>query len=376
MKKKVKTILYFSVAIFLVLSIQLLFQHPPNNKSIAVDFTVFEGYGSALTGIFSIVSVYLLYKTLTYQVDSYDLNQFENRVFELIRYHRDNVDSIKMRAPDKAEVVYYDGRKALREIHKQMILIIKDIRGIFENNSAYKISNLNAQNIDEVADRLNLPVHKLDLYNVAYLCLFFGLSEEGKISIEDALKDRYSETCIKMVIAKLNKRSAKWQRENKIGEGLPAKFPSKSKTKYFGGHQYRLGHFFRHLFQIVTYIDNNNDISFAKKYEYVKILRAQLSTYEQTLIFFNSISKLGMAWELNVDCTGIASNKQKDFKVYRGLITKYNFIRNVPNEFITSIRIDEIYPNITFESCEDNKIKKDFLSIYKKKVKYFKNRDV
>lgn len=126
MKKEVKGILALSIAVFLFFSIQLLIQHPPD-KRLAIDFEAFEGYGNALTGVFSIVSVYLIYRTLTYQADTFNLTQFENRVFELTRYHRDNVAIIKMRAPDKVSEVYYEGHKALREIHKQMNTIISII---------------------------------------------------------------------------------------------------------------------------------------------------------------------------------------------------------------------------------------------------------
>ena len=69
-------------------------------------------------------------------------------------------------------------------------------------------------------------------------------------------------------------------------------------VKYYGGHQHRLGHYFRHLFQAAQYVNNQNRLDKKGKYFYMKTLRAQLSTYEQEVLFINSLSFLGMSWEL------------------------------------------------------------------------------
>jgi len=68
----------------------------------------------------------------------------------------------------------------------------------------------------------------------------------------------------------------------------------------FGGHISRLGHYFRHLYQAVKFIAEQNEIIFneGKKCEYAKTLRAQLSDYEQLLLYFNVISTLGKAWTI------------------------------------------------------------------------------
>src|SRR5690606_14384085 len=97
-------------------------------------------------------------------------------------------------------------------------------------------------------------------------------------------------------------------------------------NKYYGGHQYKLGHYFRHLFQTVKYIDEKTILNYDEKYDYMKTLRAQLSTIEQYIVFFNSLSFMGRAWEFDniVDDT---SNKHRD----KWLITKYNFLKNIPD---------------------------------------------
>jgi AAA+ ATPase superfamily predicted ATPase len=64
----------------------------------------------------------------------------------------------------------------------------------------------------------------------------------------------------------------------------------------FDGHQSWLGHYYRHLFQTVKYIDQQPDDIIKNKYDYVKNLRAQLSTYEQLLLYYNALSRMGRPW--------------------------------------------------------------------------------
>jgi len=62
----------------------------------------------------------------------------------------------------------------------------------------------------------------------------------------------------------------------------------------FEGHQSRLGHYYRHLYQMTRYVDEQSiDIN---KYEYVKTIRAQLSTHEQALLLLNSLTPVGQDW--------------------------------------------------------------------------------
>jgi hypothetical protein len=62
----------------------------------------------------------------------------------------------------------------------------------------------------------------------------------------------------------------------------------------FEGHQSRLGHYYRHLFQTIIFV-NSQKLNI-NKYEYVKMLRSQLSIHEQALLFINSFTDLGDDW--------------------------------------------------------------------------------
>lgn len=56
-----------------------------------------------------------------------------------------------------------------------------------------------------------------------------------------------------------------------------------------------LDHYFRHLYRIVKFVDDATILeNKAKKYEYLCILRAQLSDYELGLLFYNCLSDNGI----------------------------------------------------------------------------------
>lgn len=77
------------------------------------------------------------------------------------------------------------------------------------------------------------------------------------------------------------------------------------------------------------------------------MLRAQISTYEQALLFINSVSHLGMRWEYLPD-RHTFSKKIKTNK----LITKYHLIKNLPGDHFYGIGFKKYYPKIKYESSE------------------------
>lgn len=120
--------------------------------------------------------------------------------------------------------------------------------------------------------------------------------------------------------------------------------------KYYGGNQHRLGHYFRHLFQCIKYINGQKQLTQKEKYFYAKTLRAQLSTYEQAVFFINSLSIMGMPWELIPDYekSKIGFVNKKRIKKSR-LISNYNLIKNLPGDHIYGIRYKNYYPKVKYE---------------------------
>ncbi len=122
----------------------------------------------------------------------------------------------------------------------------------------------------------------------------------------------------------------------------------KGNRKYleYDGHQNILGHYFRHIFQTVKFVNDQEILNYKEKYDYIKILRAQLSTHEQVLFFYNSLSTIGMPWERD---QGI---KDENFK----LITKYNLVKNITFELNQIIDVKTFYPRVIYEGQTKNSL--------------------
>lgn len=106
------------------------------------------------------------------------------------------------------------------------------------------------------------------------------------------------------------------------------------------GYSTALGHYYRHIFQTVCFVDKQEDLNDKEKYDYVKMLRAQLSDYEQVLFYYNALSSMGYPW--------IQANGNE-----LPLVIKYRMIKNIPH-FLQYIFND---PRVEFK-CDIEKWKR------------------
>jgi hypothetical protein len=223
------------------------------------------------------------------------LQQFESNFFELLKLQRENVSELDYRNNTGRNV------------------IIKIVNEFFEIMQALIDSNIIRDN------RLG----EQGLANISYTILFFGTDETVQHVLENRFFEKYSsiEEPLKAFIQTLRNRTN----------------PYSLDKYYFNGHQSRLGHYFRHLRRTVTFVHRNSFLTTTQKKEYIRILRAQLSNHEQIILFFNSISDLGLKWELKND------NNE-------ALITTYHLLRNIPLGSIYGFNPKRYYPNIKMEN--------------------------
>ena len=91
----------------------------------------------------------------------------------------------------------------------------------------------------------------------------------------------------------------------------------------YEGHSDFLGHYFRHMFLMVNYVSSLDGELFDEKDKvgYVKLLRAQMSDYEQILLYYNSLTEQGSAWN---------KPKGEKFPSEAGFISRFRLIKNLP----------------------------------------------
>ena len=290
---------------------------------LPIDSGIFADYGTLVGGIlaavFSLITILLLIQSLNEQERQNKLQNIESRFFELLKIHRDNVSE------------FHSKNKSGRSV---AIAIYDEFNDLFDFVTLwYTFEKSKLEDPLEWNKRCS---------EIAYLITFFGLSNKSTenllkrieliISNNDFFSREFYPIALKNMIE--NHRIRKEENKNK-----------KLEERIFidhDGHQSRLGHYFRHLYQTVKYIDEQPTklLNYDSKYLYIKTLRAQLTTHEQALFFYNSLSDLGKTWELNI----LKDNKK--------LITKYNLIKNIPKGFTGSIDPKLYYPDIHYEFDE------------------------
>lgn len=160
------------------------------------------------------------------------------------------------------------------------------------------------------------------IINIAYHIFFMGIGSNSDSLIVKSMTGICDQNFITELLQRLHVLKTQRRKAKK-----PVKFTVKltdnpNVLEYepdyipFGGHISRLGHYFRHLYQTVKMISEQENEIFPieLKRSYAKTLRAQLSDYEQLLLFYNVNSTLGNAWILG----------ETNF------IKEYRMIKNMP----------------------------------------------
>lgn len=237
---------------------------------------------------------------------------FEARFFELLKIHRENVAEFEIEDKKGGPVFVY---------------LIREFR-----------LTLNvAEEVRKSRDILYNQVQEIDL---VYLAFYYGVGPNSTRLLHNAtshLEDSLAEHLIRELVFIQNTF-----RDKKMGLLEESEIPNKQFIDWaeerlgyqpFDGHQSRLGHYYRHLWQMMKYVDGHAPEGTAK--EYAGIVRAQLSNHEQALLCLNALSSIGAAWN--------GAN---------GLLNKYELIKNIPKGFFdsnTELDLKRQFPNITFE---------------------------
>lgn len=333
-------------------------------------------YGAFIGGI-------LLAFTLLYQIRAFRKQQIESKFFEMVKYYRDNIAEMRIKNPfynknaagNELEEEYVIGRRTIKIIFEQYKVGIKIAKQILDNLD----NSISSEELKKLFDKTNKnykkckwgneikPLEwqkKLKISKVAYLITFWGIpldeDAELKTYLTPILEDDQITNLINQVkrivtVSAYNHRDAeksiyyknlKYTTRNIFYNDLTVPPSNNTDEKFFSGNQYLLGHYFRHMFQTVKYIDQQSlwILSKSEKYDYIKTLRAQMSNYEQALFFINSLTQLGEKWEF----------RKKNGKE---LISDYNLIKNLPQHFIPDLEPQFYYPKVKYEWKENYKPK-------------------
>jgi hypothetical protein len=172
-------ILILAVLIFVWLIINVISQ---TGSYCHINFELGRNYRGMLGGILSFLSIVLIYYTLSLQTESINRSSFESKFFELIKYHRANVGEWEHTPPEFQEEKIVKEREVFVHIHRQLLKALVELTPFFTNKNLEDIMITEA--LEELKKNENLKSRSIDLLllqriNIAYMVVFFGVSEEG-----------------------------------------------------------------------------------------------------------------------------------------------------------------------------------------------------
>jgi len=311
--------IYIGIFLFLVIVI-LFFPYLFSQYSFhGIDFTPVNGISNTI-GIISpfiaILAAGLTFLAFWVQFKAneqqrYDIKKerFESTFYELLKFHKQNVDDLKIENLNQREL--------FQELYYELGFTYSISKEAFD--TILKTSEETTKNILN-----NYPTIKI--INLSYQIFFYGYNYIYSITdIQAGLPKKIWQEVRPELINRFKEYDDYWEkgdyslRVQRKTKGLKLEGGGKLSSFYkpFVGQSKLLGHYYRNLYQIVKYIDGQDGqfLSFNQKYDYVKTLRAQLSDHEQVILYYNSLSTLGYDWFA----------EQKD-----SLIVRYKLIKNAP----------------------------------------------
>lgn len=241
------------------------------------------------------------------QENSLKYERFENRFFELLKIHRDNVQEFEISRFDVNNSL--TGRRVFYEMVEELRFTFKLAE--FTYNRLVWTNELEAGSFSDK-----------EVFRMAYVVFFDGINQSEEYSFINRSEEKFEvlgskyKILLKKYLEELreikrtfiNRNGSLFVRDVKvlnetlkngqIGSVIKHVEIAYPKIKYvpFSGHNSRLGHYYRHLYQMVNYVVSSDNKIVKDKYSFIKIIRAQLSNFEQVLLYFNSLSFFGKAW--------------------------------------------------------------------------------
>lgn len=137
--------------------------------------------------------------------------------------------------------------------------------------------------------------------------------------IENACIDRKIDKSIEInnLLECVKKYVNRPEKESELSEDLKKMCSVQGRCNVFIGHRDVLNSYYRHLYHTVAYVADSKIFDDDEKKKFLKILRSQMTSEEQAMLFLNWLSGYGSEWEC----------ENKNIKNH--FFTKYKMIHNI-----------------------------------------------
>lgn len=252
-----------------------------HTTTIEISGQVGDSFG-AVNALFSGLAFAAVVITLILQIQSQSKNSEIDRYFKMIDFYQigiSNITTIALEISKESnrppEII--QGRKAFAEMKLQLKKLL--------------------ELINRINTKEGFGYSKEQVASISYLVFYYGAS--------GAWKDL------------MNEEMAGIPRHEELVEKILDFIKTPTYNRYALGrtNQTDLSTYFRNMYNAIKMVDESKRMSEQEKYDYVKILRAQLSNPELYILFFNVISPFGVNWKQS------------------GYIKKYNLLDNIPSHY-------------------------------------------
>lgn len=323
---------------FLLLAWAIISQVKGTGWSIWFETNSLDHIGSFMGGLFAVLSIYYLIKNLAEQRQITAIQSFESNYLEIVKFCRAQVEQACVPNPDssKKDEQQVKSHEIFNLFFSQIEVAIEEIKAYMQEKQFNELF-VTQQEYEHQQQIWGDKLQDRTFSSIAYMITYMGVRRLNNSLLKDKYLSQYNPTYINELLDLFKKRLAQYapnELKNPAGSRLHQTKIQNCNDKEYYGFQDEIGNYFRLLYQAVSYVDNQQFLSYQEKYNYVKILRGQMSNMEEVVLFYNSLCDLGLAWEYE--------ESGKD------LITKYNLIKNIPAN-LTKISFERFYPYVYYE---------------------------
>lgn len=246
-------------------------------SGITMPFISFAGI------ILTFLAFWIQYKANLELRRDIEIDRFASRYYELLKLHKENVNEMNL---DDV----YKGREIFRPLFDELRFTYFLIENIVND---FKPDSSKSGRFDNLA------------FKIAYRIFYFGYNENSLDELKTFLDNSCQPNDNVKILARLKQEKNKFTSAQTSSRPLRSSVIINKETIWFTfshapfqGQVSRLGHYYRHLFLTVTYIDgfSATQMNDSQKYDYTKTIRGQLSVYEQLLLYYNALSDYGSPW--------------------------------------------------------------------------------
>lgn len=304
------------------------------------------------------LAFWMQYRANKQQRDDISLERFENILYEMLHLHRENLFDLTCGTKKgRLAMVFFCSKLKL------LYILIDKIIDNLKKEDNLLFTNYCTENDYENIEAKTIIAYNLFFYGTNFSYVFDSQSNERKLydklvriiekfedfTIEITPKSQYNEqilTYLQNYIRNfLNTEEGSFFCPNKI------KIPD----SLLCGYNDKLGVYFRQLYQIVKFIALKENLTENEKYKYMRIVRAQLSDYEQILLYYNSLTQIGKAWNEQLLASDLLLSSEISKKIYSCLYQSKNHWKN--SKILAKRRHKELGTNIFLNSIRNYYIK-------------------